>query len=133
MSKSAIYTVNLTPTTVSPAGVIPLGATIRRFGCNIMQDGNTITITGRGYYLISVSATVTPTTAGDVGVTILKDGVEVTGATATDSVSTVGDSASISLTAILRNGCDCGNSLITFVLNTTESSVENFAVTIVKL
>ena len=133
MSKSAIYTVNSTPTSVTPSNIIPLGGTIRRYGCNVAQDGNTITISGKGYYLINVSSTVTPTAIGNVGVTMLKDGVSVTGATATGSVSTVGDSTTLPIVAIVRNNCDCGSSVISFVLNTIASSVDNFAVSVVKL
>jgi hypothetical protein len=79
MSKSIIYTVNSTSTTVEATNIIPLGSTIRRFGGNVSQDGNSITITGKGYYHISVSATVTPEAVGNVGITTLKDGVPVTG------------------------------------------------------
>lgn len=133
MSKSAIYTVNSTPTTVVPDNIIPLGSTIRRFGCNIAQDGNTITLSGKGYYLVSVSATVNPTAIGNVGITMLKDGAEVTGASAIESVAAADNSVAIPITAIVRNNCDYDSSVISFVLDTTTSNVVNFAVSIVKL
>lgn len=133
MSKSAIYTVNSTPITVTPNNIIPLGATIRRFGCNISQDGNTITITGKGYYFIDVSATVNPTAVGNVGITILKDGAPITGASVIGSVSTANNSVALPITAIVRNNCDCDSSIISFVLDTTTSSVVNLAVTVAKL
>ena len=50
MSKSAIYTANTSAQTVAVNDVIPVGITSRRFGCNIRQDGNTITLLGQGYY-----------------------------------------------------------------------------------
>lgn len=133
MSKSAIYTVNSTPTTITPNDIIPLGATNRRFGCNILQDGNTITLSGKGYYLITVSSTITPLVIGNVGITMLKDGIEVIGASATGSVSTVGNSVAIPINAIVRNMNDCDSSIISFVLETTASSIDNFAVSIIKL
>jgi hypothetical protein len=133
MSKSIIYTVNSTSTTVEATNIIPLGSTIRRFGGNVSQDGNSITITGKGYYHISVSATVTPEAVGNVGITTLKDGVPVTGGSAVGSVSTVGNSTTLPINAIVRNTCDCDSSVISFVLNTTTSNVDNFAVSVVKL
>ena len=133
MSKSAIYTAMTTTTPVAANGIIPLGSTIRRFGCNVAQDGNTITITGQGYFLINVSATVAPVAIGNVSVTMLKDGVPVTGATATDSVSTANNSVALPITAIVRNACGCDSSILSFTLGTTGSNVTNFAVDVVKL
>ena len=133
MSKSAIYTVNSTATSVTPNNIIPLGNTIRRFGCNVAEDGNTIILKGKGYYLIEANAIVTPTAIGNVGVTMMKNGVAVIGATGIGSVSTVGNSVTIPITAIVRNSCDCDSSIISFVLNTTASSVINFSVSVVKL
>ena len=133
MSKSALYTVMSTATSVAVGGIIPLGTTIRRFGCNIVQDGNVITLRGKGYYLITVSATVNPTAIGNVGISMLKDGVPVTGAIATGSVSTANNSVSLSFIATVRNDCDCDSSIISLLLNETASSVTNFAVSTVKL
>ena len=63
MSKSAIYTTNTSTPTVEIGGIVPVGATTRRYGCNVRQDGNTITLCGQGYYLINVSATMSPSAA----------------------------------------------------------------------
>ena len=75
MSKSAIYTTNVSNPTVAVGGIVPVGSTTRRYGCNIRQDGNAITLCGQGYYLVNVSATVAPTAAGTVSLTAQKDGV----------------------------------------------------------
>ena len=131
MSKSAIYTVNSNITTVSPGEIIPLGSTIRRFGCNIAQDGNTITLCGRGYYHITATATVSPTAAGDVGVALLKDGVPLSTASAT--VAAADDLVTIPINVIVRNACDCGSSIISFNLDTTESDLISFSTTVIKL
>lgn len=69
MSKSAIYTTNVSNPTVAAGGIVPVGSTTRRYGCNIRQDGNAITLCGQGYYLVNVSATVAPTAAGTVSLT----------------------------------------------------------------
>lgn len=133
MAKSAIYTAMTIPTTVAVNGTIPLGTTIRRFGCNIAQDGNSITISGRGYFKASISVTLAPTATTTTTVTILKDGVPVSGATASATVSTAGNAVSIPVEATVRNRCDCDSSILALQLTGTASSVTNVAVTIEKL
>lgn len=132
MSKSAIYTVNTAAPTVAVNGTIPLGNTIRRYGTCIRQDGNTISICGKGYYLVTASVTASPTAAGNVTVSLLKDGVAVPGATGTATVAAAG-TADITITCIVRNICDCGGSLLSLALTDTASVVDNVAVTVEKL
>ena len=133
MSKSAIYTTNTTAPTVAVDGIIPVGTTTRRYGCNIRQDGNAITLCGQGYYLVNVSATVTPTAAGTVSVTAQKDGVAIVGATGSETVSAVSNAANISITAIVRNACGCDSSILSFILGGVAAVVDNSAVTVEKL
>lgn len=133
MSKSAIYTALSAPTSVLPGDIIPLGSTIRRFGCNIRQDGNTITIKGKGYFLVNVSVTVAPTAAGTVIITLNKDGIPITGATASGSVSTAANPVALPITAIARNACDCDSSIISLTLSGQASTVQNVAITVIKL
>lgn len=133
MSKSAIYTTNTSAPTVAIGGIIPVGSTTRRYGCNIKQDGNTITLCGNGYYLVNVSATVTPSAAGTVSVTAQKDGVEITGATGSETVAAASTTVNIGLTAIIRNACGCESSILSFVLGGVAAVVNNLAVTVVKL
>ena len=133
MSKSAIYTTNTTAPSIAVDGIIPVGTTTRRYGCNIRQDGNAITICGQGYYLVNVSATVTPTAAGTVSVTAQKDGVAIVGATGSETVAAVANAANISITAIVRNACGCDSSILSFILGGVAAVVDNFAVTVYKL
>lgn len=133
MSKSAIYTTNTTAPTIAVDGIIPVGTTTRRYGCNIRQDGNAITLCGQGYYLVNVSATVTPTAAGTVSVTAQKDGVDIVGATGSETVAAVSNAANISITAIVRNACGCDSSILSFILGGVAAVVDNFAVTVEKL
>lgn len=132
MSKSAIYTANTSAQTVAVNDIIPVGTTSRRFGCNIRQDGNTITLTGPGYYLVNASATVAPTAAGTVSVTGQKDGVAVIGATAAATTTVAAESENLSLDFIVRN-VGCGSSILSFALGGAESTVSNLAVTVTKL
>lgn len=131
MSKSAIYTANAVASTVAVGDLIPLGSTSRRYGCNLRQDGNGITATGAGYYLVTMSATVAPTAAGAVTITGQKDGVAIIGATAT-STAAAGAATDLAFSAIVRNiGCD--SSILSFVLTGAAATVSNFAVSVVKL
>lgn len=133
MSKSAIYTAMTTPTSVAIGSTVPLGTTIRRFGCNVAQDGNAITIKGKGYFLVTASITAAPAAVGAVTVAMNKDGVPVSGATASSSVSTAANPTALPITAIVRNACDCDSSALSFTLDGTASTVQNVAVTVVKL
>lgn len=131
MSKSVIYTANATANAVAIGNLVPLGSTIRRYGCNLRQDGNGITATGAGYYLVTMSATVAPTAAGAVTITGQKDGVAIIGATAT-STAAASATADLAFSAIVRNtGCD--SSILSFVLTDVAATVSNFAVSVVKL
>lgn len=133
MSKSAIYTANTLAQTVAVNDIIPVGTTSRRFGCNIRQDGNTITLLGQGYYHVTVSATLAPTAAGTVTLTGQKDGVAVIGATASQAVATAAAPTNLALTFLVRNACGCKSSILSFALGGAESTVTNLAVTVTKL
>lgn len=132
MAKAALYTAMTTPTSVS-SGIIPLGNTIRRFGCYAVQDGNTVSIKGKGYFLVNVSVTAAPATSGIVTVTLNKDGVPVTGSTASGSVSTAANPVALPITSIVRNACDCDSSILSLSLSGQPSTIQNVAVTVVKL
>ena len=133
MSKSAIYTAMTTPTSVAIGSTVPLGTTKRRFGCNIVQDGNAITVKGKGYFLVTASITAAPTSVGSVTVAMNKDGVPVSAATASSSVSTAANPTALPIADIVRNACDCDSSVLSFTLDGTASTVQNVAVTVVKL
>nr|DAT16371.1 MAG TPA: hypothetical protein [Caudoviricetes sp.] len=132
MSKSAIYTTNVSNPTIAVGGIVPVGSTTRRYGCNIRQDGNAITLCGQGYYLVNVSATVAPTAAGTVSLTAQKDGVAIIGATAAQTVAANGV-ANLNIAAIVRNACGCDGALLSLALDGVASVVNNLAVTVEKL
>ena len=132
MSKPAIY-----PTTPpgAPArvdGITPVGNTPRRYGCNIKQDGNAITLCGQGYYLINVSATLSPSAAGTVSITAQKDGVPIIGATGAQTAAENG-TVNIGISAIVRNACGCESSILSLTLGGVAAVVNNMAVTVEKL
>ena len=135
MSKSAIYIANTSAQDVALNGIINLGTVIRRFGPNIGLSGNAVQIDGAGYYDIEASITAAPTAAGNVTVTVYKDGIAIPGATASQATGTANNPVNISISSLVREYCPCGDGLsnLTFVLTGTASSVTNVAVVVKKL
>ena len=135
MSKSAIYTVNNSAQNVAVNGAIDLGSIIRRFGPNLTLSGNAIQVCGPGYYDIDASVTLAPTAIGNVTITVFKDNIAIPGATATTSVSTANNPVNVNISALLREPCECCESInnLTFVLTGTAASVTNVAVVVEKI
>ena len=140
--KSAIYTANTSASTITltaqqPSSTIPIGTTIRRFGCNIKQNGSGISLQGEGYYDINSSVTVTAETAGDYTVKIFSDGVEIPGALQTVTAAAA-DVISFNIPALLRLSCCKSASTITLQISTTATlpmtvTVNNVGVVIEKI
>lgn len=120
--KSAIYTALQTQSTLSityTAGVnLPLGTTIRRFGCNLDLSGNGILAAGGGYFDFDVNVVVTPAAAGVYTLRLLKDGVPVAGAFQSIAAA-AGATVAFNIPAIVRNQCCDSNSTLTLNLTTT--------------
>ena len=133
MGKSLIQTVNQSSQVVAANSIIDLGSVIRRFGCNLRLNGNAVEVSGEGYYTIDCNVTLAPTTAGNVTVALYRNGVAVTGATATGSVSTAGNPITLPIQATIREGCCCdGGSSLTLVLVAGASTVSNVAMRVDK-
>ena len=135
MAKSALYVANISTQTVAVDGVINPGTIIRRFGPNINLSGNAIQISGPGYYEVNISVTAAPTEAGEVTITLFKDGVAIQGATATETGAAAGDLVNLSISTMIREFCSCcdGLSNLTLVLTGVNSNVTNVATTVEKL
>ena len=135
MSKSAIYVANTSAQNVAVNGIIAPGTIIRRFGPNLGLSGNAIQIDGAGYYDIEASITAAPTAAGNVTVTVFKDGVAIPGATATQSTTAANNPVNISISSLVREFCPCcdGLSNLTFVLTGTAAAVSNVAIVVEKI
>lgn len=133
MSKSLIQTVNQSSQVVAANSIIDIGSVIRRFGCNLRLNGNAIEVEGAGYYTAECNVTLAPTAAGNVTVALYKNGVPLTGATATGSVSTAGNPITLPIQATIREGCACdGGTSLTVVLVSGASTVSNVAVRVEK-
>lgn len=132
---STIYVVNNASVTVPAGSGIPVGGIVREkcesCGC-YRVSGTTINVTKKGWYLVSVSATFTAPATGDVTISMLQNGVEVSGATATESI-TVADTQprNISFTSVIRVNC-CSPSTLSFEVSGSGATITNFATAIVK-
>lgn len=131
MSKSLIQTVNAGPQTVAELGVIGLGTTARRFGCNLRQAGDAIECAGCGYYTVTASITAAPTAAGIVSVEMYRDGAPVSGAIGSAAVATADNPVTLPVIAAIRLSCE-ETATLTFVLTEGAGTVENIAVRVEK-
>lgn len=131
--KSAIYTAMQTPTEVAVNGVIPLGSLIRRYGCDISLNGNAVNIVSKGYYDVDVSITVSPTAAGTVTATLIKDGVVVPGATASANAAAAGAPVTLAFPALVRQACCASGSALSLVLTGAASTVSNVALRVQRI
>lgn len=133
--KSAIYTADpssTVPTLSTAAGTaIPLGTTVRRFGCNAVLSGNGILPKGQGYFDVDAGITSTPTAAGTYTVTLFEDGVAAPGAAQTITTAAAG-TVSVDIPAIVRNRCCDSTSTLTLVATSATvpatATIDNTAV-----
>ena len=132
MARSLIQTVNQSPQDVAAGGIITLGSTQRRFGCNLRLSGNGIEANGAGYYTVDAIVTAEPTAAGIVTVALYDNGVQVPGAIASVTAGTAGDSVVLPIIATVRVGCCDPAHNLTVVLEEGAGAVENISVRVVK-
>lgn len=132
MARSLIQTVNPSPQDVAEGGIIALGTTQRRFGCNLRLSGNGIEANGQGYYTIDASVTVEPTAAGQVTVALYDNGVQVPGAIAYGQAAAAGNPVTLPVVTTIRQGCCDPAHNLTAVLVEGAGSVENISVRVVK-
>ena len=132
MARSLIQTVNQSSQPVAIGGIISLGSTQRRYGCNLRLSGNGIEVTGDGYFSIDADVSVTPTAAGPVTVALYRNGQQIPGAIAY-TTGTEGAPVSVSISSTIRRGCCCEEAdNITAVLEEGAGNVQNIAVRVVK-
>lgn len=134
MSKSLIQTANSSQQTVALNSVISLGSVLRRFGCNLRMNGNSIEVIGEGYYIVEVCVTATPTAIGNVSIQLLQNDVTVSGTTTTGSVSAVGNSTALPIVSTIRVGCNCdGATSLKVVLTEGAGVIDNISVRVIKV
>lgn len=132
--KSLIYTANTSGGAVPIGNTVPVGSIIRRYGKCIDTTGSVINLLESGYYEITVSATFTAAVAGDVRLTLLQDGVPVTGATAAETITTaVTQISNVVIVGVVRVMCCDASNLSVLVGGTTAPTISNLAVRVAKI
>lgn len=131
MAKSLIYTSSTTAVVVPAGSVVPIGTTVRRFGCSIRQTGDSIHLLTPGYYRVYVSATVTPTAASTVGLAILANGSPVTGGMVEAETTAAAQEVNLAPQTVVRVlGSD--SALITVEITGAEATVDNISIIVDK-
>ena len=136
MSKAAMYVVNNATQEVAVNGTINPGSIIRRFGQCIGLSGNGIQLNSGGYYSVNSSISLSATEAGEVTVSVFKNGIAIPGATATVTAAAAGDILNLSIDTLIRKfecGYNPGPTSLTFVVTGVPVTVTNIASVIIKL
>lgn len=111
-------TKNITTQAVLTNGTIDLGNVYRRyckkdsFGIKTFDfDSDSVVLGQQGIYEVSVNATFTGNTAGDVTIQLFENGEEITGALATETITTPTTevrSIAFSYLVLVDKACVCG-------------------------
>ena len=111
---AVLLTAMANDTLVAAGGTVPLGSAVHGCGNAIKLFGNSVQLREKGYYNIDLSATVAVTGTDELDITMYQDGVAVANATAGATPTAAGDSVNISLPWIVRKGCCCDATSISF-------------------
>lgn len=129
-----IYKITTTSTSVDTNAIIPLTTVARRKGCSVLSTTNGILLTKTGYYKISGTLTVTAPVAGAVVLNVQKDGTNVTGITATETITTATtETRTIPIDGVVRVWCGEGQTGLTLVNSGVAITVLNASVTVMYL
>lgn len=109
-----------TNVTVPAGGVFPLGVTKIVKGETATRSGDSIQLNRMGVYNVNVSASLEPSAAGDVVISLYRDGVaqESSSTTFTGAVDTIGAASFSDLIQCPQNNnpCCCASSPVTLTL-----------------
>ena len=130
---SAIYAANSNPQTIAAntQTVINFGQIVRAFGPNTNLSGGNVTVNTAGYYVADTNFTVTTAAGTTVTIKIMKDGVEIPGASAINVYGTAQTEMSVSIPFMIRNMC-CHESTITAVITSTAAATVNNAAVLIR-
>lgn len=130
--KSLLYTALPSTATVAAGGVVPLGNVVRRYGCAIRMDGDSITLLEPGYYAISVTATVQPTATTAFNLVVLENGIPLQGAITTVAPTDAGNSTPMMIPRTVSRVYCNGTKNISVQLSAA-GTVTHFAVVVEKV
>ena len=129
MSKSLLQTVNTSTQTLAEGGLINPGTVIRRYGCNIRLNNNSIELIDNGYFKIDATITVEPTAVGNVSVALYEDGIVIPGTLVSGYAAAASAPVTLPIVATVRHNCCCNNtSSITAALVAGAGDVTNVSI-----
>lgn len=134
--KSLINVATTSSTSVVTGGTLPLATIVRRRENDVNLSGNAVAITdtGSNYYLVTVTATFTAPVAGVVTLNLQQNGTNVTGATASTTITTASTEVrSLSFSAVVRTFNCCGIDSLAIVNSGVGATFTNIAMQVEKL
>lgn len=134
--KSLINVATTSSVSVVTNGTLPLATIVRRHGKDVNLSGNSVAIIdmGSNYYLVTVTATFTAPTVGTVILNLQQNGTNVTGATASTTITTADTEVrSLSFSAVVRTFNCCGIDSLSIVNSGVGATFTNIAMQVEKL
>ena len=134
-----ISTFNSTTQTVEVDGAYVFDTNRVATGCTVghVPGTSTFTLNKPGYYYVTFNTTFTTATTGVATVELRNGGTTVSGAIGAETVTTAGDTKSISFATIVRVLPSCpaidNTATLTFVATTLELDATDASVSITKL
>jgi hypothetical protein len=134
-----ISTFNSTAQTVDVGGAYVFDTNRIVTGCTVghVPGTSALVLNKPGYYYITFNTTFTTATTGDATVELQNGGIAIPGANATETVTTAGDTKSISFTTIVKVLPSCpaidNTTTLTFVATGIALDATTAAVSITKL
>ena len=128
---SGIYLTNVNDTVVQPSAIVP-NSINKGVGQAIFWFSNSVVLRRPGYYKVTATVTFTAATPGNISFAIQKDGVNVPGITATETITTADTEVrTVVLSGVIRVLCHEGMPVISLV-NDSDSVVttSNVSITI---
>ena len=130
---------NSTTQTVEVGGAYVFDTNRITTGCTVghVPGATTFTLTKPGYYYVSFNTTFTTEATGEATVELRNGGVAIPGANGTETITTAGDTKSISFATIVKVLPSCcmvdNTATLTFVATDTSLTVTTATVNITKL
>lgn len=123
---NAIYMTNTNETNVLANNVIPCYINKKAGGqCVFFALNNSILILKPGYYEINATVTVTAPAAGNVTITAQKNGENITGITATETITTADtEYRTLYLHGFVRVLCHESDSIAITLLNDSDIAID---------
>ena len=115
-NNSLIFKVTTTPATILAGGILPLTTIARRRGRLITSENDSISLNAPGYYKVTATVTASGSEAGDIVLNVLKNGIEIPGLTASETITTATtELRTLTISGTVRVLCGEGSAVLTLV------------------